>query len=128
MPADRKASWIKKHGQSKAVKEWLVKNPPPADFTGTPQEWAFGEMEDEPESDEEPLLPADDDGTPITQKQHDELRSQVAKMANRFRNAIRKTRTAPPGVDEPPAPPAPTTGPKKLTGVAGLLAPLKKKG
>lgn len=128
MPADRKSAWIKKHGQSKAVKDWLVANPPPAEFEGTPQEWAYTEMADEPESDDEPLLPEDDEGRPISRKEHDELRGQVATMAKRFRNAIKRTRNAPPGVENPQTLSSPPSGPKALAGVAGILAPLKRRG
>ena len=41
--AARRAAWIRKHRTDPAVRAWLEKHPPPAEWTGTPLEWAYEE-------------------------------------------------------------------------------------
>ncbi len=125
--ADAKARWIKKHGEKKSVKEWLEAHPPPADFEGTPQDYAFAEMEEEPIDD--PIEPDYDEfpqeGKFVTRAEHDALRAQVASSTRKVRNAIKRARRS-----DPPPPPPPTLGPpspKRATGLAAILAPLARR-
>lgn len=42
--AESMRGWIERHRDDPAVAAWLKKNPPPAQWQGTPMEWAFTEM------------------------------------------------------------------------------------
>lgn len=132
MPVDRMAQWIKKHGETKAVKDWLAANPPPADFTGTPQEYAYAEMPDDAPVDDplEPDLEEMPEGAPVTRREHDELRDQVARVAKKFNRALKNSQRQP---DTPPSPaPAPEPSPAPVArtrgGVAAILDPLRRRG
>lgn len=129
MPIDRETKWIEKFGGTKHVKDWIAANPPPADWTKTPQRWAYSEMPDDPEPDELSLPnEMDEQNAPVTRREVDELRAQVARVAKGFNRAIKKNRERTP--DPPPTPlPGPPSdeGPKKLTGLAAILEPLKRR-
>lgn len=130
MPVEkREAAWIKKHGEKKSVKDWLVANPPPAEFQGTPQQWAFLEMEEEPIDDPlEPDFEEFPEGKPVTRREHDELRLQVARVAKGFNRAIKKRREVPPPAPPPsPGPEVIPPAPVKRTGLAAILAPLERR-
>lgn len=37
-------NWIREYQNNPGVIRWLSENPPPAEWQGTPMEWAFEEM------------------------------------------------------------------------------------
>ena len=41
---DKMAAWVRQYGHHPSVKNWLKKNPPPPNWQGTPEEWAYTEM------------------------------------------------------------------------------------
>ena len=135
MPADRMAQWIKRYGDTKAVKDWLKKNPPPAGFEGPPEAWAYQEMPDDPIDD--PIEPGDEDQPldAVSRQEHDALRDQVARITKRFNSALKRSRERSPGEPVPPNPspspespaPAPRPTPKVRRGVGSLLSPLRYK-
>lgn len=124
MAADKEARWIKRFGEHKTVKAWLVANPPPENWEGKPEAWAYQEMTEDPI--DEPLVPDDDDElhAPVTRKEHDELREQVRNATRGFNRAIKKRREVPP---PPPAPPPAPPVARKPGGLAAILAPLKRR-
>ena len=134
MAVDRQAKWIAKYGESKAVKKWLADNPPPADFAGTPQEYAYQEMPDDPIDD--PIEPSDDDqpldARYVSRQEHDALRDQVARTVKGFNRALKRSRErsreganppATPPASEPPTP-TPEAPARPRRGVGSLLSPL----
>lgn len=135
MPA-KKESWIAKYENNKACQQWLVDHPPPEGWHGTPMEYAFDEGPidfplDVPDGEEEPItppepLPAAAD-SPVTRREHDALREQVARVAKGFNRAIKKKRAQ--VTELPPAPPAPVPAPAAAPrrGLAAILEPLKRK-
>ena len=125
MAADAKARWIKKHGEKKSVKEWLEAHPPPPEFEGSPLDYAFAEMEEEPIDDPiEPDFEEFPEGKYVTRAEHDALRAQVASSTRKVRNAIKKARRSEP---PPPPPLPPTPSPKRANGLAAILAPLARR-
>ena len=42
--AEKEREWIRRYGDDPRVVRWLAANPPPLDWTGTPEQWAYLEM------------------------------------------------------------------------------------
>lgn len=40
----RMAEWIRKYGHHPSVQLWIKKNPPPPEWRGTAEHWAYTEM------------------------------------------------------------------------------------
>lgn len=129
MPA-KKESWIEKYKDNTACKKWLEDNPPPEGWHGTPMEYAFEEGPidfplDVPDGEEGPIDPPEP--MPVTRREHDELREQVARVAKGFNRAIKRKRAQ--VEPNPPAPApvleAPPAAPRR--GLAAILEPLKRR-
>lgn len=41
---ERMDAWCERAKTDPEVRVWLKRNPPPADWSGTPEEWAYTEM------------------------------------------------------------------------------------
>lgn len=41
---EHRREWIENYGQRPSVQRWIKDNPPPKQFEGTPEEWAYLEM------------------------------------------------------------------------------------
>jgi hypothetical protein len=131
MPVDRKAKWIEKYGDTAACRKWLEDNPPPAGWTGTPQEYAFEEGPidfplEVPDGEEPPIDPPAPEAA-VTRREHDALREQVARVAKGFNRAIKKKRAAAEEFPPAPRPPVADTAPVAPRGLAAILAPLKRR-
>lgn len=123
----RKNNWIEKYGKAWAFKQWLKENPPPPDWKGTPEEWAYeeGPIDFPLEPEEEPEeIPVPVPSASVSREEFDALRERVTKVSKGFNKAIKKNRETVPDPAPPPVPPTPSS---KKNGLASILAPLARR-